>query len=493
MGSKRPTDVSTAFVLDNPVDVTLNFSEMESFTTRSQEIRRSLLTGLHTKRHHLRPANIVLSTIRDFESDAGLFEYVDFKDSFAERSVFRGCSFDFAAIINCDFEAVEFENCHFHNVSITGTTFRNVLFKNCALDHMVIELCKFFDCKFLDCTTSNKLFDFCLFSNPIIHNTNLQIQTLIGNFGIYKEAITASAIRDRSIDEEFCLLGAQDIASYPVSTPIEAFKVSHFLDRDATLAGSNVFEATFALDSWIGTAKIPLTFTNILTLYMEFLLDLYESGKIIVFPILKLHSLTGALVEHASIPTAAMTPIYGVHMTLARIAEAYLAAVTSTTKRLGSIASILVNGPLDPGHYLANYPYIFARPGIAIVSIKKHNSPNEMFLAWDTIADMIPFVALFMASRFKIEVASYGGTSSQMVESQSGSNLELGKSLLPGKSLFAVNLGFDQDSSHLYGLKIKSIFPGNLLVELSLQLSIRQVTASRLLLLKILNGGERKE
>lgn len=287
MGSKRPTDVSTAVVLDNPVDVTLNFSEMESFTTRSQEIRRSLLTGIHTKRHQLRPANIVLSTIRDFESDAGLFEYVDFKDSFAERAVFRGCSFDFAAIINCDFETVEFENCHFHNVSITGTTFRNVLFRNCALDHMVIELCKFFDCKFLDCTTSNKLFDFCLFSNPTIHNTDLQIQTLIGNFGIYKEAITASAIRDKSVDEEFRLLGAQDIDSYPVSTPIEAFKVSHFLDREATLAGSNVFEATFALDSWIGTAKIPLTFTNILTLYMEFLLDLYESGKIIVFPIFK--------------------------------------------------------------------------------------------------------------------------------------------------------------------------------------------------------------
>ncbi len=493
MESKLPIDESTAVVLDNPVDLTLNFSEMEVFTTKSQEIRRSLLTGRHTTRHQLRPANIVLSAIRDFESDAGLFEYVDFKDSFAERAVFRGCSFDFAAIINCDFENVEFENCHFHNVSITGSNFHNVVFKNCALDHMVIELCKFFYCKFVDCTTSNKLFDFCLFADPVFHGTDLQIQTLIGNFGLNKEALTNGGIRDKSIDEEFRLLGTQNIASYPASTPIEAFKISYFLDHQATLAGSDVFEATFALDSWIGTAKIPLTFTNLLSLFMDFLLALYDSGEVTVFPILKLHSLTGALVEQVSIPAAAMAPIYGVHMTLARVVEGYLTAVTSTIQSLGNAASILVTGPLDPGYYVTNYPYIFAQPGIVIVSIKKHNSPNEMFLTWDTVANMVPFIALFMASRFKVEIVSYDGTLARVVDSRSELKSRSGKSLVPVKSLFEINLGFDQEDSHLYGLKIKSIFPGNLMVELGLQLSMRQVLASRLLLLRILTAGERKE
>jgi len=492
MGDNEPTGVSTAVVLDNPVDVTLDFSAMEAFATRSQEIRRSLLTGLHTKRHQLRPANIVLSAIRDFESDSGLFEYVDFKDSFVERAVFRGCSFDYAAIINCDFENVEFIECNFHNVSITGSNFHNVIFRSCALDHMVIELCKFLQCEFVDCTTSNKLFDFCLFCHAKFANTDLQIQTLIGNFGLSRQGV-AGGIRDKSINEEFRMLDVQEIASYPVATPIEAFKISYFLDREGALSGSEAFEATFALDSWIGTAKIPLTFTNLLSLYMDFLLSLYDNQDIVIFPVLKLHSLTGVLVEDVSIPPAAMTPVYGVHMTLARVAETYLSALTSTVRSLETTAAILVSGPLNTHFYLENYPFIFAREGMSIVGIKKHNSPNEMLLAWDTVASAVPFIALFMASRFKMEIASYDGSLARVDDQRSEIEAGTGKSLIPMKSLFEINLGFDKEDSHLYGLKIKSLFPGRLMVELGLQLSMKQVLASRLLLLKILGAGERKK
>jgi uncharacterized protein YjbI with pentapeptide repeats len=492
MGSKEPTDVSATVVLENPVDLTLDFSEMEAFATKSQEIRRSLLTGRHTKRHQLRPANIVLSAIRDFESDGGLFEYVDFKDSFVERAIFRGCSFDYAAIINCDFENVEFIECNFHNVSITGSNFHNVVFKNCALDHMVIELCKFFHCEFVNCTTSNKLFDFCLFFGSKFGGTDLQIQTLIGNFGLNREGV-AGGIRDKSIDEEFRMLDVEDIGSYPVATPIEAFKISYFLDRQATLSGSDAFEATFALDSWIGTAKIPLTFTNLLSLYMDFLLSLYDNQDIVIFPVLKLHSLTGVLVEDVSIPAAAMTPVYGVHMTLARVAETYLSALASTVRSLGTTAAILVSGPLDRRFYLEEYPFIFAREGITIVGIKKHNSPNEMLLTWDAVASMVPFIALFMASRFKLEIASYEGSLARVVDKGSEIKTGTGKNLIPVKGLFEINLGFDKEESHLYGLKIKSLFPGSLMMELGLQLSMKQVLASRLLLLRILSGGERKQ
>lgn len=495
MDKEEASRLTRDVVLDNPDGIVLNFNEISSLSTKSQEIRRSLLTGKHTKGHKLHPANIVLSAIREFFSEGGDFGYVDFKDSSIEQAEFDGCSFDYAAIINCQFEDTQFSSCHFYNVSITGSLFQNVTFRDCALDHMVIESCKFLGCRFINCTTSNKLFEYCLIDECTFTKTNVQVQTITSNFGITAKDLTESEIRDRSIDESFSVLEGESLETYPVSTPIEAFKIAYFLDPGIVVGGAEAFDTTFELESWVGTAKIPLTFANLLSIYSDFLLRLYDDSRIFIFPILRLHSLSGSIVERASVPPSVMTSVYGVHMILSRVVEEYLTVVTSYVRTLGSSASVVANGPLDRDYYVRNYAFLFDRPHLTIEKIQKHNSPNEIFLSWDSAAAAAPLVAAFMASRFKFEIAPYRGSAvrdDNAIEAGAGTGATEGKELVPTQTLFELRMGFDGDNKYLYGIKLKSIFPGNLLVELGIHLSVSKIAAVRDLIVGILKSDERK-
>lgn len=488
MSSKHPEAIRTEVVLDDPKDMEIDFSKYKSFKVKSQEIKNSLLTGEHREFHKIHPANIVLSKVQNMHSLGGAFEYVDFKDSYILKTTFKQCSFDYAAIINCDFSETEFLNCTFHNVSITNTTFRRVSFVDCKLDHMVIESCKFDECSFINCTTSNKLFDYCLLLGCLFQETDLQVQTIIGNFGLTKQSLTRCHIRDKSAGEKFDFLDIEQLQDYSVSTGLEAFKLEYFCDEKIIQDGAEVFDKTFELDTWVATAKIALTFTNLITLYHEFLVDRYEKGLCAIYPIIRLHTITGYLVDSNSLESTAMTAVYGVHMSLASYVEGYLALVSDSIKSLSNPLILLVNGPLQKDFYLSEMSYFFDHDGLSITKIIKHNSPNELFVSWQSVANAVPIIALFLASRFKLEFKKLSSEVDRLPDDDKLKEVKK-NSLMPTERGFELRLGFDEKQSYLYGLKLKSIFPGDMMMELGIQISTRKISSMRKILIKILDSS----
>lgn len=487
--------IDVVFLKDQLNEAELNFSELKSFSTNSQEIRNSVLTGKHTKQHKLRPANIVLSTIRDLESDSGSFSYVDCKDSHFQSSRFEGCCFDFAALINCEFRNCIFSNCTFHNVSITSVEFFSVEFRDCALDHMVIEDCRFWNCIFSNCTTSNKLFEFCLLADCIFENVDLQIQTLIGNFGISHNNLVDCRIRDSSTGERFNYMSGKNIEAVACSTDIEAFKIGYFLNPKIALEGSEEIDRIFEPEAWLGTAKIPLTFANLIHLTKEFLFYLYDKEHCFYHSLIRFHSLTGLLVKSDRLSENAQITVYGVHIALAKTVEQFIDRVISTAKRARNPLRLQVLGPVDRHHYLNEYPYVFDFPGLTITNVRKMNSPNELMLGWSQYTHLLPVIALFLASRLKFELTD---TSEKLkLERASVQGSAQSDNLLPQpssetKKLVQLQVGFDQQNPTDFGVTLKSIFPGDLLMEFGLHISTKNVAKIKGFLLRILEGSEGK-
>nr|WP_321462454.1 pentapeptide repeat-containing protein [uncultured Cohaesibacter sp.] len=487
--------IDAVFLQDQLNGVELNFTDLNSFSTNSQEIRNSILTGKHTQRHKLRPANIVLSTIRELVSDGGSFSYVDCKDSYFQNSQFKGCCFDFAALINCEFRNCVFSNCTFHNVSITSVEFFDVEFRDCALDHMVIEDCRFWNCDFSNCTTSNKLFEFCLLADCNFENVDLQVQTLVGNFGIANKSLSDCRIRDGSIGEDFRFLSDQEIAAVACSTDIEAFKIAYYLNPEVTLEGSETFDRIFEPEAWLGTAKIPLTFANLIRLTKEFLFFLYDSGRCFYHSIIRFHSLTGLLVRSDRLSENAQITVYGVHIALAKTVEQFIDQVINTAKSATNPLRLQVLGPVDRSYYVNEYPYLFGFPGLTITDVRRMNSPNELMLGWSQHTHLLPVIALFFASRLKFELTDIGERLKLdrlpvQGPGQSDSVLPLPSS--DTRKLVQLKIGFDHQNPTDYGITLKSIFPGDLLLEFGLHVSTKHITKIRGFLLRILEGSEGK-
>ena len=473
------------YVIEEKVNLELNFSEISELVVNTHEIKNSFLTGKHGANHTLKPANIVLSKIAEFKSKNGDFGYVDFKDSFITESVFENSSFDYGAIINSQFENVSFINCTFKNVSITEVEFDNVQFLNCNLSHMVIESCNFNSCTFRNNITSNKLFELCGFFDTRFVSTEIQIQTLLSNFGLNKHCFEDLKIRNQSTKFDFEYLSSSQIKSTKTITILEAFKLEYFYSPESLQSGSDLFEKTFEIDSWINTARIPKTFTNLLSLYQEFLLYHYELEKLNILPLIKLHSLTDQLINKSFLNSTIVKDVYGVHLTLAKIVEVYLHALSFEVSRAQNPLVLIVNGPLDKEYYKNNLPLIFNREGIEITKIVKHNSPNELFFSWESIQNILPIIAIIMASKLKFEIESFNKDMS--VKS---SSIPLSVSERTSKKPFELSLGFDSDSKLLYGLKLKSILPGDMLMELGIHISLKKVDSVRKTILKIFSSDE---
>lgn len=474
-------------VFDNPVDTQIDFSLSKNIKINSHEIKKSVLTGNYRNDHQIKPANVVLSRVFEFFSENGKLDYVDFKDSFITKSSFKNTTFDFGAIINCQFENVIFENCTFYNVSITGTDFSSVTFINCKLDNMVIESCRFNKCSFENCSTSNKLFEFCLFIETYFKSTDIQLQSLTACFGLIANHFENRRIRNQSTKFDFKYLSDDEIKSTENLTELERFKITYFFEPECISQGHIDFEKTFELDSWLKTAQIQLTFTNLLSLYQEFLFDLYERELCSIFPLIKLHTLTDTLSKNESIDKNSLKIIYGIHMALALIVEDFLNCVSQVISTIKNPVVFLVNGPMDKGYYLKELSFALDNPELQITKIIKHNSPNELFVSWQSIQGIIPMIAVLMASRFKFEITKIS------TETASSSQKELlltNKENLTNDKAFQLQLGFDDQQQYLYGLKLKSIFPGDMIIELGLQISLKKIDSVRKIIIKILGSSE---
>lgn len=477
----------------DPIKLEINFSEIEKIEILAQEILECSINGVFGPLHKIKQGNIVQCRVDDFGSLNADLEYVDFKDSSITNSNFKDSSFDYAAFINCNYENVQFEQCHFHNVSITGCEFYNVTFLNCKLDHMVIESCKFYNCNFFDSTTSNKLFEICLFTDCRFDRTDIQIQTILDNFGLSNSDLIDSKIRSKTVNEDFVFTDPVAWRNENNPNKIQEFRLEFFVSSKCVLEGSEILDRTFALGSWLENARIPSTFNNQFTLFHEFLIELYDTGKSTLFPLIKLHALSSSLINAEGINKTVLSSIYGVHMTLSRFIERFLDLVVREANSADNPIVILVNGPVEPDYYMSELDFIFNHVNLSILKVKKHNSPNELLLSWDKIQDLLPLISLLLATRLKFELKKIENSWMDKLDRESIQSIAM-KIDSPDEGIqkFSFDLGVDSDRQYLYGLKLKSIFPGGLFMEFGLHISTKKISVLRQVLVEILkkSGSE---
>ena len=470
--------------LSNTVNQILVFDTKKSAKVIGHEIKSCVIKGVINERHTITPANIVLSKVEECSFIGANLEYVDIKDTLILNSKIQNTSFDFGAFINSEFEVLTFNNCKFHNVSITGSNFKTVIFLDCDLSNMVIESCKFEDCKFINCKTSNKLFELCLFSNITFEKTNIQIQTIIENFGITHESIINSSIRDKTINEDFSIINKEKLADLDNLTVVERWNADYYLNPNVLLEGTSSLDALFDINNWNKTARIPQTFSNLVALLSEFFQHNYEIGKCSIFNILKLHSFTNSIISEMGDSIRRMPEISGSHMIMSSIVDEYLKCYSGVLSNIQNPTVLLMNGPMEPEYYQRFFYDTLHIEDVNVIKVIKHNSPNEVFISWNEIASIAPIIAIFMASKFNFELRKYISSDSLNINN-SGLRIE---NTPKTEKVFQLSLGFDEKDKHLFGLRIKSIFPGELLLDLGIHVSTKQIGIVRKKIIDLLGG-----
>lgn len=481
-------------VVDNPVEKKIDFSQIEKIVISTKDIYKCVLTGQFKQTHRLPHCNIVLSRIDSLSTNTADFGYIDFKDSFVTNTSFSKTSFDYGAIINCRFTNVQFVASHFKNVSITGTKFFDTVFLDCDLTHMVIESCEFHNCKFTRCKTSNKLIELSLIENCTFNETNIQIETITHNFGVEYNNLHNSSIRDDLEVADYKIISKEELSQQlnlnSKFTEVEKFRINFFLVPDILLVGGDSLDDTFKFENWIKLCQIPTTLINLLELYHNFIVNYYNHNKALFLLLLKLHDLTNKLQIEFEDVAEIYQKVIGIHMSLSRLIEPFLLLTMTTVQSIEREVVLLVQGPIEKKFYLTKLDFIFSCYDLTIINVKKHNSPNELFVEWSQYKDILPLVALFFATRIKIEFSKL----STMQEQINGETIKLDEVKPEAlrekekKQLKALTfeLGPDRDKKDLFGLRLKTIFPGNLLFDIGLHLNTKVLSSSRKIILSIL-------
>lgn len=397
----------------NPRNIKIDFDEFPKVQIKVKEIYNCEITGTFSKGKGNFHGNIVMSSLVKFRADEADLNKVDWKDSNLRKCSFITTSFDLGAVINCNFSECSFTECHFDNMSITGATFYDTEFVNCDITHMVIESCQFFNCSFKNCKTSNKVFEHCLLLDCIFVNTDIQIQTILENFGLEKGQLNNCNVRSASTDENFEFLSYHAILSIcDKDNSIHnffKFKLEYFLNPKITLNGSILFDNIFRIGEWLPLCKVQTTFINMFKLFHDFFIILFENNRTPIFTIYKLKELTGWLSSHELIKNnfELYPTIIGFDLGLSRIISQTLLIIKEKSETLEGKISLLVEGPLDKNFY-----YSILTKGIKgnfqITKLIKQNSPNILEITAISSV-IIQFVALFVVTRVKAEFSKQKG------------------------------------------------------------------------------------
>lgn len=474
---------------NTPRELVIDFSKVEEINITAKEIYKCVLKGKIDGKHKIEHGNIILSRMEAMEVSSTDFAYVDFKDSNIIRTSFDRTSFDYGAIINCNIEETRFHSCHFQNVSITNTVFNQTVFEECDLSNMVIETCRFYNCQFLNCTTSNKLIESSLFHNTTFLKTDIQLQTITENFGLTANDISLSGIRNLSIREDFKYVDKDFLERMLLTgevNSIEKFKLEYFLDPSVLIEGSEFIDSTFKLEEWLKLVEIPATFINLLRYYHQFLTMKYEEGESPFYPLIKLHSLTASITNNIQVNFDVYNQIMGIHMGLAREMEKFLDVTFQTLENTEHPLRFLVEGPVQKDYYANEFQFMFENTSSAVADVKLRNSPSELFISWETIKDIIPIISVFIATRVKIQFENLR----KAIKVDSENTLILtGPIQIDKRSLRKVQfeLGMDEKNQYLYGLKLKTIFPGDLMMDLRLHVSTKLLGKVRKILVDLLS------
>jgi uncharacterized protein YjbI with pentapeptide repeats len=399
----RQSDAEIGKFADNFFDLS-NISPQSVF---NRELRHVRIRGKVANYALPDYCNFVESQLVDFETEGVDFSRCDLKDNTLINCRFGKTIFVGMGFVLNTVSTSTFEGCRFFDTVIQNCEFYDVEFKHCDFTSLVIKDCVFTRCSFKYCQTSNKLFEMCHLTGCYFDQTPLQLQTITENFGLRAEQINAPIRSDR-VDHPHEELDRTAISSRLATEthPLARLSLDYYLTGNL-LDGSEHLDAALDVGYWIRTQSTIGSFSVILTRLCEFLLNLHECGELAYLPLAQLQTITGKLasaVPSDSRMRQAEFAVYGAHLSLTRRIDEFVTSVGRFTETRRRKWVFLVEGKHSREFYRTKLSELFEIGSPRILSLVPHNSPWEMALSFPSSATAGGFLALFFATRTRIEI-----------------------------------------------------------------------------------------
>jgi uncharacterized protein YjbI with pentapeptide repeats len=458
-----------------------------------REIRDVLLTGQLVECRTDRPCNIVRSVLDAVRGASLDFQGCDFKDTAVRNCVFKQSTFGHSSWHYNSISDTQFESCSFAEMSMQHCDFERVTFSACDLRHIVIKTCRFSRCEFLDCQTNNKLFETCRLTECVFRKTDLQIDTLAENFGLTRSHYDG-AIRSERGDIAHRTLSEADLRNWlnvARDHPLNKVNVEFFL-TETLLNGSIYLDQSASLESWLPMFRTPGSFPVVLNQWIDFLLWLYQQDRVTVHTLLAFHSMTDELIralEERVPEQSILSSLSGANLALARAIDSYLELLELCVSRSPLNVHLLVEGGAKASYYRRELGPMFESSGGRIESLVPHNSPWELTVSFGTASSTMLFVAMFLATRTSFELSKIRDRIAE--EKLHGKGEKSGLARRPAdtvdtKQLLTLEFGLPRPPATSPGLRLRAYLPGNLLAELRLTISSRQIAKFRRVLKEML-------
>lgn len=419
-----PTPTATANVVG--IGTSLPFASFESgwdAISPSVDVSKYRLRGDVQAPHDFENHNYVGCMFDGNRISGFHMLHMDFKDCTFVVAQINACKIESCAFVNCIFEKSTFSSGAFHNCTFQDCRFFDCQFVDFNLGNAFIKGCRISESGFFRCATDNHVFEECLFSNSSFEYCELQIDTVLKNYGLSHALMVGCTIRDRRLREGGTPMVLDEIKAYPPPDRdlIARLRLEYFR-AESFLGGSAALDDCLTNGSWLTELHNDFAIGDKIGQFIEFLVNLWERNELPCHALLLAHDMTRQLIdalqtlEDEQEYYRVLLAVMGTHMVLARKVERFLLALEHIRDTLADRPFVLiVNGPADPDFYRNYLPELFCAGDTRILAAKPHNSPSELFLCGVT------GLAWFLASLERFRLETYVAAASKTAATAVGS------------------------------------------------------------------------
>jgi hypothetical protein len=336
------------------------------------------------------------------------------------------------------------------------------------------------------------VFENSIFRDCRFRETEIEARTVTSNFGLKLDLMENCRVRDGRVSKPHQFIAPSAFTSLVGDhgdDPLVLLTVRYFLDGNLLAADAGT-DKVFDIAGWARMARQPASFTQLLELLAEFLVNAYERNEVDMHKLLLLHDITRRIVHDRS--PEALSSRYAfsfgaIHLALSRSVEDYLAALDDLSRAIPGNLRVVSEGPLSKDYFEHALGEFLPHCGIEITEVRPYNSV-EIEFAELVLGGKFYALALILASFVRIDLKAAQNRNrtalSRPDASPSGTALP---TVLEKREFFHLTSGISEDERRAYELRIKALVPTtSIVVDLKLAVSTVLVRKLRAVILKIL-------
>jgi hypothetical protein len=305
---------------------------------------------------------------------------------------------------------------------------------------------------------------------------DLEIGLITGNFGVKEtDLIQCDIVRFDDQKQKIPVALEELLDSRSQWSVLERFRLAYF--RSGSVEGDpEILEEAIDPRNWTVDAPIRASLGALVGLFSQFLLAEYTNDVMTFYPILRFHARNYLLLEWLTKrreQPSLYQAVAGVHLTLTREIEEFLAVVEAVAREFSELAPIhlAAEGPLD-SKYFANLLGELGFTGIFVGSVMPRNSPVDLAVTVSDHPWLIALVALVLSTRTRIELGSVCPVVAQPHHKDASNSPQVNQ-------LVTITTGFLQPDKDDFVVSIRTIMPRSLLLDLHLEISLRLLKRAR--------------